>query len=242
MSEHFENRSYWLLAWLSLFPVGVYATLSLIRASKLNWTGPCWLALIPFLALLLTQKPAFSKPRLLNWSQRAWPTTAVILLLIYGAGFHYLGIGFPNTPFPKNTHLLGFQGLGREVENIKNQIQNETGRKILVVGMDRNKIASGLAFYRAKYISHSPSNNPAFDTASEHLFGDVGLMYELWFPVTAQQGKSLLLVGESAHDLNSQAVISRVENAGEIRLIEAYKDGKLVGRYHYRLVEGYHQP
>ncbi len=242
ISAHFENRSYTLLAWLSLFPVMIYAALSLIRASKLNWTGPCWLGLIPFLALLLTQIPAFSTPKLLAWSQRAWPTTIVILLMIYGAGMHYLGVGFPKVPFPQNTHLLGFQDLGREVEDIKKQLGKETGKDILIVGMDRNKIASGLAFYRAKSLGNSPYYNPALDTASEHLFGDVGLMYELWFPITNQEGKSMLLVGESAHDLNSDAVISRVENAGEIKAIDAYKMGKLTGHYHYRLVEGYHKP
>ena len=242
ISANFENRQYWLLAWLCLFPVGVYAVLSLIRASKLNWTGPCWLSLLPVLALLVMQKPAFTTPKLLAWSQRAWPTTVVILLLIYGTGFHYLGIGFPKAPFPQNTHLLGFAGLGREVESIKKQLEKETGKDILVVGMDRNKIASGLAFYRAKSLGHSPYYNPAFDTASEHLFGDVGLMYELWFPIAAQEGKSMLLVSESARQLNSQAVISRVENAGEIKAITAYKAGRPVGRYHYRLVEGYHQP
>ena len=242
ISTHFENRSYMLLAWLSLFPVLVYATLSLFIASKLNWTGPCWLSLIPFLALLVSQKPVFTTPKLLTWSQRAWPTTIVILLLIYGAGMHYLGIGFPKAPFPQNTHLLGFQDFGREVEGIKKQLEKDTGKDILIVGMDRNKIASGLAFYRAKSLGNSPYYNPAFDTASEHLFGDVGLMYELWFPIVNQEGKSMLLVSESAHDLNSQAVISRVENASEIKAIDAYKMGKLTGHYHYRLVEGYHKP
>jgi dolichol-phosphate mannosyltransferase len=242
ISVHFEDRTYWFLTWLSIFPVGVYATLSLIRASKLNWTGPCWIALLPFLALLVAQKPAFSKPNLLNWVQRAWPATLVILLLIYGAGFHYLSIGFPKVPFPQNTHLLGFRDFGREIEGIKTQIEKETGKRVLIVGMDRNKIASGLAFYRPKYPMHSLHLNPAFDTSSEHLFGGVGLMYELWFPIGAQEGKNMLLVGESAHDLNSQDVISRVENAGEIKSIDVYKFGKPVGHYHYRFVEDYHQP
>jgi dolichol-phosphate mannosyltransferase len=242
ISMQFNDRTYWLLIWLSLFPVGIYAILSLVSTSKLNWTGPCWLAMIPFLALLVVQTPKFITPNFLKWNQQAWPATLSIILVVYGAGFHYLGIGFPKVPFPQNTHLLGFQELGREIEGVKNQIEKDTGKKVLVVGMDRNKIASGLAFYRAKYIGQSSNDNPAFDTSSEHLFGDVGLMYELWFPIAAQEGKNMLLVGESAHDLNSQEVISRVENAGEIKSIDAFKFGKPVGRYHYRLIEGYHQP
>ncbi len=236
----YANRQYLLLMWLSLFPVAIYAVLSLFKASKLNWTGPCWLALIPFLALLVTQKPSISTPKLLAWSQRAWPTTIVFLLLIYGAGMHYLGIGFPNIPYPQNTHLLGFQSLSREIENIKAQMEKDSskasGEDILVVGMDRNKIASGLAFYGAKNLA----NNPAFSTASEHLFGDVGLMYELWFPIAKQEGKSMLLVAENVSDLSSEAVISRVKTMGEIKEITAQKDGKTTGHYYYRLVTGYH--
>ena len=240
ISTNFESRSYALLLTLSLFPAGVYAALSLIRASKLNWTGPCWLSLIPFLALLITQKPLFSTRKMLTWSQRAWPATVLILMFIYGAGLQYLAIGFPKTAFPQNTHLMGFEELGRNIENIKLQLEKEIGKDILIVGMDRNKISSGLAFYRAKALGNSPYDNPAFNTASEHLFGNVGLMYELWFPASEQENRTMLLVGESERDLNSNEVLSRVQTAGEIKEIIAHKMGKPTGHYYYRLVTGYH--
>ena len=237
------NRSYFLLMWLGLFPVAVYAGLSLTRASKLNWTGPCWLGLMPFFALLLTQKTTESAPKLLAWCQRAWPATIVILLLIYGAGMHYLSLGFPRMPYPQNTHLMGYESFAREIEVIKTQLERETGEKILVVGMDRNKIASGLAFYRTKYLDKMQTESdvkPAFDTASEHLFGDVGLMYELWFPIAGQENKPMLLIGESIADLSSNAVLSRVKTAGEIKEMRTWENGKPTGRYYYRLVSGYH--
>jgi dolichol-phosphate mannosyltransferase len=236
-------RSYLLLAWLTLFPVAVFATLSLFRASKLNWTGPCWLGLIPFVAMLITQKPDSGTPRLLAWCQRAWPATIVILLLVYGTALHYLGIGFPRTPYPQNVHLIGWQDFGRDIEVLATRLGRETGAEVLVVGMDRNKIASGLAFYRAKYLNSSTekaNHDPAMQTASSHLFGGNGLMYELWFPVEKQNNKTMLLVSEDIKDLTDEDVLSRVQTAGEIKDIKTWKGGKQTGHYYYRLVTGYH--
>lgn len=236
------DRSYLLLVWLTLFPVTVFATLSLFRASKLNWTGPCWLGLIPFMALLITQKPDLGTPKLLAWCQRAWPATMVILLLIYGAAFHYLGLGFPKVSYPQNFQLMGWQGFGRDIEVLVTQLERETGEEILVVGMDRNQIASGLAFYRAKYLNSSnekASHDPAMQTASGHLFGGNGLMYELWFPIEKQNNKTMLLVSEDIDDLTSDKVLSRVKAVGDIKDIKTWKNGKQTGQYYYRLVKGY---
>ncbi len=236
------SRSYVVLAWLTLFPILVFASLSLFRASKLNWTGPCWLALLPFLALLITQKTGANVPTLLRWSQRAWPATVLILLLIYGTGLHYLSLGLPLTKYPQNTHLMGYQTFGGEIETLLAQLEKEHGEKILLVAMDRNKIASGLAFYRAKYIADNhlqTAHNPAFDTASGHLFGGIGLMYEFWFPAATQVGKTMLLVGERKDDLNSAFVLAHTQPVSEIKEIFSVKNGQKTGTYYYRLVKNY---
>ena len=231
------NRSYFLLAWLGLFPIAVYASLSLFRASKLNWTGPCWLALIPLVALLASQKVAVNSPKLSIWSARAWPATAVILMLIYATGLHYLSLGLPFTKYPQNTHLMGFAGFGADINALVSKLEKERNEPILVVAMDRNKIASGLAFYRNKA---NATNKPALKTASGHLFGVGALMYEFWFPSNNQTGKTMLLVGEKIDELNSAIVLVRATPIGEIKTITTTKNGKQTGTYYYRLVGNYH--
>ncbi len=233
------NRSYFVLAWLTLFPIAVYATLSLFRASKLNWTGPCWLGLIPFLALLISQKVETNSPKLLAWSARAWPATVVILMLIYATGLHYLSLGFPFTKYPQNTHLMGYAGFGAEINSLVNTLEKERNEPILVVAMDRNKIASGLAFYLNKANTNEYAK-PAFTTASGHLFGVGALMYEFWFPTTEQNSKTMLLVGEKSNELNSVIVLSRTTPIGDIKTIATYKNGKQTGTYYIRLVGNYH--
>jgi dolichol-phosphate mannosyltransferase len=230
------NRSYFVLAWLALFPIAVYASLSLFRASKLNWTGPCWLGLIPFLALLISQKVDLNSPKLLAWSARAWPATVVILMLIYGTGLHYLSIGLPFTKYPQNTHLMGYAGFGAEIGTLVSNLEKERNEPILVVAMDRNKIASGLAFYRNKI---SSANKPTLETASGHLFGVGALMYEFWFPTAEQNGKTMLLVAEKSDELNSPIVLARATPIGGIQSIATYKNGKQTGTYYTRLVTNY---
>lgn len=237
------EQSYRLLLLLTLFPVLVFAALSLFRASKLNWTGPCWLGLLPFMALLITPKPDSGMPRVIRCCQRAWPATIVILLAIYGAGLHYWGLGFPKIPYTRNVHLAGWQGFGHDIEMLVARLERETGEEILVVGMDRNQIASELAFYRSKYLesvgADSATHNPALQTASGHLFGIGSLMYEMWFPVEKQNGKTMLLVSDDKDDLSDEDVLSRAQPVSDIQEIETWKNGKSTGHYYYRLVKDY---
>ncbi len=236
------KRSYHLLVVLALFPVAMLAMLSLFRETKFHWTGPSWLAVLPYMALVVVQSPRFVASKLLGWVQRAWPPTMMVCLLSYGAFFHYLTLGFPGVPYPQRLYLLGWQGFGREIEALVKQLEHETGERLLVVGMDRNRIASGLAFYRAKavYSSNEPiDRDPVRHTASWHLFDGRGLMYEYWFPIKEQDNKNLLLVSRDTANLTSDLVRSRVRRAGDIKEIMLWKNGKQVGRYYYCLAKGY---
>ncbi|HTP61129.1 MAG TPA: glycosyltransferase family 39 protein [Burkholderiales bacterium] len=237
-----SGRSYLLLAWLTLFPVAVFAAVSLFRVSKLNWTGPAWLGLVPFLALLVSPGLQSGAPRLLTWCRRAWPPTIAICLLFYGATLQWLGPGLPGVPYSRDAQFVGWREFARDIEGVVQRSERDTGREILVVGMDRNRIASELAYYRTmspEAAGGAAGRAPAFNTASENLFGSSGLMYALWFPAPRQNGKAMLLVSKDASSLGSARVLSRVKTAGKIEEIDVRKNGKPAGRYYVRLVTGY---
>ncbi len=245
------NRGYILLMTLALFPITVFAALSLFRETKFHWTGPCWLAMLPYLALISIQDVLLAKIHpLLGWIQRAWPPTLVICLLGYGAFLYYLVLGLPGIPYPQRLHLLGWQNFGHDIEALADQFERETGEKPLVVGMDRNRIASGLAFYRTKALQASTESSterisyePAFQTTSWHLFDGKSLMYERWFPIEEQNKKSMLLVSKDISNLTSDQVRLRTRQASEIGKIMIWKNGKSAGSYYYCLVKDYqYQP
>lgn len=237
-------RRYRLLATLTLFPIAVFATISLFRETKFHWTVPYWLGLVPYMAVLVTPTALPTTSQWLDWTRRAWPATIVICLLCYGSALHYLSLGFPGVPYPKNLFLLGWPGLGRDIEAIVDRVERETGEKILVVGMDRNRIASGLAFYRTKAIEAQSSpksieRQPAFDTAGRHLFGGKSLMYEYWFPSEEQNNKTMLLVSRKASPLTDDNIRLRAQPLGQVQELTFTKNGQLAGLYHYLLVKNY---
>ena len=81
-----------------LVPLFVFIIFSLSREVKLNWTGPLWLAVIPFIAHDMPRMVSgitSSYQWLFKMVRRMWPTTIAASLLIYGAGLHYLTLGLP---------------------------------------------------------------------------------------------------------------------------------------------------
>ena len=112
-------------------------------------------------------------------------------------------------------------------------MRRRTGTDPLIVGMDRYAIASELAFYlpdRAKAVG---------DTTSGHLFGQVGLMYERWFPVGGLSGRNLLLVAWSPAELSDEALANRVERLDPIQQGALTRDTHLIRPFYYRVAYGF---
>ena len=220
-----------------LFPLAVFFAFSLRHEVKLDWTGTLWLAAVPALAwALVASSRGESAGRLSAWAGRAWPPTLVVLVLIYGAAFHYLVLGLPGAAYSEHIELVpvGWRSLGEQVAAIDAEVRTQTGSEPLVVGMDRYAIASELAFY-------SPDRAHAVSqTSSDHLFGGVGLMYERWSPAASQVGRTLLLIGYKREDVSGREVESQVQGLGPVREGVLARDGQIIRRYYYRIAYDYH--
>ena len=128
---------------------------------------------------------------------------------------------------------MGWRELGREIGGIAGTIAKSTGSDPLIVGMDRYAIASELAFY-------APDRAEAVrETSSGHLFGQVGLMYERWFPPAAERGRTLLLVAWSREELADALLQSSVERLGPITEGSVMRGDETIRRYYYRLAYAY---
>jgi dolichol-phosphate mannosyltransferase len=217
-----------------LIPLSVFAAFSLRHEVKLDWTGAPWVAALPLMAAGMI--PSGTTLRGLRaWLSRAWTPTFVILLLIYGAGLHYLTLGLPGLGYGRHIELVpvGWRELSGRVSQIAAGVRRDTGVDPLIVGMDRYAIASELAFYGAK------QTQSALATSSVHLFGGIGLMYERWTPPQAQVGRTLLLVAWDPRDLTGNAVESRAERVGPVEDEVLIHDGQVVRHYYYRVAYNY---
>jgi dolichol-phosphate mannosyltransferase len=217
-----------------LFPLTVFALFSLRHEVKLDWTGAPWTAALPVMAVGITSTGA-ALSGLRAWIRAAWAPTLVTMLLIYGAGLHYLVLGLPGLGYGKHIELapVGWREFSRRIMETAAAIRTETGSDPLIVGMDRYAIASELAFYGAE------RTRSAVDTSSAHLFGGIGLMYERWTPAEMQEGRTLLLVAWDPADLTGKAVELHAERWGPVEDEVLRRDGQVVRHYYHRLAYNY---
>ena len=228
-SERGRGRRFIQVAVLT--PLAVFALFSLRHEVKLDWTGAPLIASLPVFAAGIVQP----LHRIGGLIARAWMPTVIVLLLLYGAGLYYLMLGIPGVGYGRHAELVpvGWRELGRKVGVIAEDMRRRTGTDPLIVGMDRYAIASELAFYlpdRAKAVG---------DTTSGHLFGQVGLMYERWFPVGGLSGRNLLLVAWSPAELSDEALANRVERLDPIQQGALTRDTHLIRPFYYRVAYGF---
>ena len=216
-----------------LVPLAVFAAFSLRHEVKLDWTGAPWMAALPLMAAGMISADRLSGLR--AWIRAAWTPTLVTMLLVYGAGLHYLVLGLPGLGYSRHIELVpvGWRDLSHRVLEIAAAVRKETGADPVIVGMDRYAIASELAFYGTE------PNKAVLPTSSVHLFGGNGLMFERWVPVQAAAGRNLLLVAWDPADLDGEAIRSHVERLGPVEVEVLTRDGRFVRRYYHRVVYDY---
>lgn len=217
-------------------PLATFAVFSIFHQMKFDWAGAPWVAAVPALAFGMVEPGKFWANRLGACIRGAWTPTLLALLLFDGFRFYYFAFGIPGLGYGQHPDNIpvGWRELGGQIHAEAKLAADSSGSAPLIVGMDRNFLASELAFYAPD------PDTAANETASAHLFGQTGLMYEYWFPPAAQRGRTLLLVGWHSEDLDSPQVRTAVETRAPIHEGELRRHGTLIRRYYYRFVYGYH--
>ena len=233
LAEDARRRRLFTLA--ILVPLSVFAAFSLRHEVKLDWTGPLWTAALPAMAFAMIAVDA-NISRLSAWIRAAWMPTMIAMLLIYGAGLHYLVFGLPGLGYGKHIEVVpvAWRNLSAHIIETANAYARPGGAPVLIVGMDRYAIASELAFYGG---ARTPSG---LETANSHLFGGMGLMYERWMPPEAQEHRNLLLVAWTQGELEDKAIEAHVGRLGPIEDDVLARDGILIRHYYHRLAFDYH--
>lgn len=230
-----RDRRHRFCAVIALVPVCTFFAFSLFREVELNWSGPAWLALVPLMAHQVVC--GFTRSRAVALLRKAWVPTAVALFLLFGVTLHYATLGLPLLGYPQGAPVLGWSDLARQVEEIEDGLEATTGYEPLVLGMDKHRIASELAFYRTKLAGKDDKEGEgvAF-TAGPNFFGKESLMYKYWFSEGKDlraYAKVLLLVGKSPEDLSLDELIRDGWSVGEAKELTVRKDGTPVGHYYY---------
>jgi len=229
------RRRWTFLTVCLIVPLSVFLLFSLRHEVKLDWTGAPWVAALPLLALGITESNLRGGPPGARWLRAAWPPTLTVMLLIYTCGLYYLVLGMPGVGYSQHTELLpvAWRDFGRQIEDLAADVRRENGTDVLIVGMDRYAIASEAAFYAGD------RDRAVATTSSGHLFGDVGLMYERWFPRSAQAGRTLLLVAWDEQTLVDPRLARWVDHLDPVHRGVLMHNERTVRTYYYRVAHGY---
>lgn len=230
-----SRRNYLFGLTMVIIPLMIFILFSLTREIKLNWTGPLWLSLLPFMACTMagrTDRPSWLVTRL-------WPGTLVMLVLGYGTLLHYCAIGLPGLSYGNGDFLFGWEDLAQQVEERVQTIAAREGERPVVAGMDHYRIASGLAFYRNKQMPQGVAHYSVEETTGSQLFGGGALMYNYWYPPALASDRDILVIAHNKEQLEPADFGNHYQKLGDIGEITLTKRGKKAGRYYYRLLTWY---
>jgi dolichol-phosphate mannosyltransferase len=230
--EPTDRQRAWRFLQISAgLPLFFLAGFSLFHQIELDWSGPAWTAALPAIAFGIVHKGDPWKKGVIAWLRIVWVPTLLVLLVFDGLRFYYFTAGIPGLGYgehPENIPV-GWRELGRQV----NQLAAQSAAAPLIVGMDPYFLAGELAFYAPD------PNKAATKTASGHLFGHTGLMYERWFPLEAERGRALLLVAWDPDVLDSPEVRGGVESLAAVQVGDLTRNGRPIRRFYYRFAYGY---
>jgi hypothetical protein len=77
------------------------------------------------------------------------------------------------------------------------------------------------------------------EISGQHLFGENSLMWAFWKPLSAAQGKLVLMVALKEEELQNHVLAKYFERMGPVLQQRIVKNGRTVGRFSYRVGYGY---
>ena len=218
----------------TIVPLAVFFSLSLFGWPKFHWTAPVWLAILPAMAWVLGQAGSWSKG--VDRLRAAWKPAIAICMFLYAFALHYVVLGIPGIPYAGFTEHYFWREATGEVEQLAAEVERQTGRKPLVVGMSKWSVSSALSFYNDKA--------EPMDIRGRNMFLQNAAMYDFWYPSEPATNRPIILVGMKLHQLEHD--IDGIDNItpllvrpSPIQQLKIEREGKPLRGLYYRVAQGY---
>ncbi|MCX7091040.1 MAG: glycosyltransferase family 39 protein [Legionellales bacterium] len=192
-----------------LLPLLVFALFSCFRSIKLDWIGPCLLAILPWLAYVMQHQATILQQ---------WLKTALVLILAYLLILVCLTYGRPllvnQKAFPP-VISISWQQLSHDLYQIA--AANPAGTQPILLPLDTYRIESELIFYQAKQWHAHPDLQP-FPVHHAANFGFNGLMFELW-DTDDLHDKTVMLISTEKEKLQNDSIRAGTEPLSSIKMV-----------------------
>jgi dolichol-phosphate mannosyltransferase len=223
-----DRRSSRFMMVYTLVPLSVFMVFSLQHSVKLNWTGPLWLAALPAIAAailaIVKQSTRFDIV-----ARRLWTPGIASILVIYGLGLNYLVFGLPGLGYVAKVPVA-WREFGIEAGTIARDVEQATGERPVLVGLDTYHITSQLAFYSEN------AGEGAKDAVGRGILGqDQSLMYDFWFHPESIKGRPVILFALKRSQINDPKFAAQFRSLGAPIEQVITKKGRPAGSFYYRV-------
>ena len=217
-------------------PLAVFIFVSIFNAPRFHWTTPLWLAILPTIAWMMGKTDNLQN--IARRLQSLWKPTILITVFCYAFVLHYVVLGIPGIPYPPAVMKHYFwREATIEIEQIANDVRQQTGQDPIVVGMSKWSVASSLLFY-------NQSKN-SMDIRSRNMFGDSGAMFQFWSPSQPQlpSTRPIIMVSMKRnrleHDRLGNDLSQIFDQPGPILYRSVERNNKKLREVYYRVAQGY---
>ena len=219
--------------YLQLFiiiPLGFFALFSLNHEVNFNWIGPIFLALLPWLSLIINT---------MSNQKRQWIATMFILLLVYTSVL--LAISYNKSEQIQQKlfiKIIDWEQLVKQFNALATRYEEKTHLPTLFVPLDKYPIASELAFYQTK-LSKQGIINKAYEIIGADLFNRESLMYRYWSKKEHASGKMLILISKELWRFNDPEVANHITAQSAPTAIWSVGQGKNIKNipYYYQIAQ-----
>ena len=213
-----------------LVPLGFFALFSLNHEINLNWIGPLFLALIPWLTLLIASSPK---------NHTVWIGTAFSLLLCYSSA---LLIAAFNTSELLQEKLfikvVAWEPLIKKFHHIAQQLEAKTQKTPIFIPLDNFPIGSELSFYQSKFLAKG-SILKSYPIAGAHIFGLESLMYRYWSKDMELAGRPVILISKELWRFQLPEIKKQAAEQSELKKVWSKGQGQGVKNipFYYQIVQ-----
>ena len=219
----------------TLFPLAFFGVFSFSHEIKFNWIGPGCLALIPWIAILISNTQNTNR---LN-SRRSWFVTSFLLLFLYSGSLFVITQGTPERTYQQLFRkFIAWDNLTQQVHDLAKRIEDETHMAPIIVPLDLYNLNSEFSFYQEKFLAQGDITK-RYRIIGRHIFGIPSLMYYYWSDKKNLSGKTLIVISKDRGDLDNAAFRKRTIEKSPIQMLWSHSQVHLAEAtpYYYQIVE-----
>ena len=223
------SKSKKFLRYFTFVPLSFFALYSVNHEVNFNWSGPLFLAFIPWIASVMSTEPL---------KKRLWLSVCLSLLVLYSGMILFINYN-QSTLIQKKLLLkiIAWDDLIKKINRVATDTEQKNHVPIVLVPLDNYPISSELAFYQTKLLAEGLIST-SYPTVGAHIFNRESLMYRYWSKKDDLSGALLILLSKELWRFDDPQVSEHVTPESQLNTVWSTGQGQNLKNipYYYQIV------